>query len=319
MLHDTNLTNFDEMALRVFYFQQKNVATFREFIQLSKGNKSVRTLNDIPFLPVSLFKNHEVIIDNLKAEVIYLSSSTSGQGQSHHHVAYNALYHQSFLRGFEHFYGASEEYILLALLPGYLERKGSSLIEMANELVNRSKYEQSGFFLHDHEALFATLTECIESKKKIVLLGVSFALLDFAEKFQLPPSSELIVMETGGMKGRRREPIREELHQYFTQRFGVKKIHSEYGMTELLSQAYSKGDGRFYCPPWMRVLVKDQNDPFAPFQTNKRGRICVVDLANFYSCSFIETEDIGISYADGSFEVLGRLDNSDVRGCNVMV
>lgn len=318
LLQDTNLTNFDEKALHVFRFQQNNVPTYREYVRLVQGEKVVQHISEIPFLPVSLFKHHALIAQNKEAAITYLSSSTSGQGQSRHWVAYNELYHASFLSGFERFYGPIESFTILCLLPGYMERAGSSLIEMAHELVKRSEDPESGFFLHNHEKLYQSLLANLKENKKILLLGVSFALLDFAEKYQLPPSNNLIVMETGGMKGRRREPVREELHQFFQDRFGVAQIHSEYGMTELLSQAYSQGKGIFYGQPWMRVLVRDQNDPFAPFQTGVRGRICVIDLANVFSCSFIETEDLGIAYPDGSFEVLGRLDHSDVRGCNVM-
>jgi len=272
----------------------------------------------IPFLPISLFKTHSILAEGQTEDLSYFSSSTTGKGASQHRVADNSLYELSYRKAFDLFYGDPNDWCILCLLPGYMEREGSSLIAMAQDLVNHSSDPDSGFFLDQHEALYRILLKKIEAGKKTLLLGVSFALLDFSENYQLPESG-LVVMETGGMKGRKKEMVRSELHEILCQSFGVKKIHSEYGMTELLSQAYSKGDGRFECPPWMRVFVRDQGDPFSENLIGKRGRLCVVDLANVYSCSFIETEDLGIVYEDGSFEVLGRLDFSDMRGCNVMV
>ncbi|MDX5321031.1 MAG: long-chain fatty acid--CoA ligase [Bacteroidota bacterium] len=319
LIKDTNYTNFNEMAMRVLSFQSEKVLPFQLFQRLTGFRLNGHVLPEwIPFLPISLFKSHEIITHGLEPEVIYYSSSTSGKGPSRHLVHDNTVYQASYQRAFEHFYGKPEEWCILCLLPGYLEREGSSLIAMAHDLVAQSQDPDSGFFLYDHETLNAVLQKKRETGTKTLLLGVSFALLDFAEKFQLPPS-DLVVMETGGMKGRKKEIVRHELHSILKEKLGVKSIHSEYGMTELLSQAYSSGEGIFRCPPWMRIVVREQNDPFSANLIGKRGRICVIDLANVFSCSFIETEDLGIVYEDGSFEVLGRIDHSDLRGCNVMV
>lgn len=319
LIESTNYTNFGEMAMRVFSYQTENVHPFQLYQTLIGYYPQGPLLPEwIPFLPISAFKEHNILASGHEAEVVYSSSSTGGKGPSRHHVAENALYQKSYLKGFELAYGKADEWCFLCLLPGYLEREGSSLVAMATDLVHQSRDPDSGFFLHDHEALYRLLIKKIESGQKTLLLGVSFALLDFAEAWSLP-NSDLVVMETGGMKGRKKELIRSELHALLTSRLGVSKIHSEYGMTELLSQAYSKGDGRFVCPPWMRIVIRDQMDPFSDDLIGKRGRICVIDLANVYSCSFIETDDLGIVYDDGSFEVLGRLDFSDMRGCNVMV
>jgi hypothetical protein len=318
IIESTNYTNFNEMAMRVFSFQTENVHPFQLYQTLIGFYPQGPLLPEwIPFLPISAFKKHTILASGHTAEVVYSSSSTGGKGPSQHHVAEKALYEKSYLTGFELAYGQPEEWCILCLLPGYMEREGSSLVAMAADLVQRSEDPDSGFFLHNHEALFQVLLKKIASGKKTLLLGVSFALLDFAEAHVLPVS-DLVVMETGGMKGRKKELVRSELHTLLSSKLGVPKIHSEYGMTELLSQAYSKGDGRFVCPPWMRIIVRDQLDPFSDNLVGKRGRICVIDLANVYSCSFIETDDLGIVYEDGSFEVLGRLDFSDMRGCNVM-
>lgn len=319
IIENTNYTNFNEMAMEVFSYQTEKLLPFQLFQKLIGFAAHGSILPEwIPFLPISLFKSHEIIAQGLVPEISYFSSSTGGKGPSEHRVADNSLYQLSYRKCFELFYGNPEEWCILCLLPGYMEREGSSLIAMAQDLVTQSKDPDSGFFLDQHEALYHVLLKKIKAKKKTLLLGVSFGLLDFAEKYTLP-SSDLVVMETGGMKGRKKEMVRHELHTLLTKALGVEKIHSEYGMTELLSQAYSKGDGRFVCPPWMRVFVRDQGDPFSKNLVAKRGRLCVIDLANIYSCSFIETEDLGIVYPDGSFEVLGRLDFSDMRGCNVMV
>lgn len=307
------------MAMEVFSYQSEKVLPFQLYQKLIGFSAHGTILPEwIPFLPISLFKTHSILAEGHVAEVSYFSSSTTGKGASQHQVADNSLYQLSYRKAFEHFYGNPKDWCILCLLPGYLEREGSSLIAMAQDLVKQSSDPQSGFFLYEHDALNLILQQKIAEGKKTILLGVSFALLDFAETFQLP-ESDLVVMETGGMKGRKKEMVRSELHENLCKSFGVKSIHSEYGMTELLSQAYSKGGGRFECPPWMRVFVRDQSDPFSENLIGKRGRLCVIDLANIYSCSFIETEDLGSVYEDGSFEVLGRLDFSDMRGCNVMV
>jgi len=305
--------------MEVFSYQTEKVHPFQLYQKLIGFSAHGQILPKwIPFLPISLFKTHSILAEGQTEELSYFSSSTTGKGASQHRVADNSLYELSYRKAFKLFYGDPNDWCILCLLPGYMEREGSSLIAMAQDLVNHSSDPESGFFLDQHEALYRILLQKIEDGKKTLLLGVSFALLDFAENFHLP-ESELVVMETGGMKGRKKEMVRSELHEILCKSFGVKKIHSEYGMTELLSQAYSKGHGRFECPPWMRVFVRDQGDPFSENLIGKRGRLCVIDLANVYSCSFIETEDLGIVYEDGSFEVLGRLDFSDMRGCNVMV
>lgn len=307
------------MAMEVFSFQTEKVLAYQLYQKLIGFSAHGNILPEwIPFLPISLFKTHPIIAEGEQEELSYYSSSTSGKGASRHRVVDNRLYQFSYRKAFELFYGKPSDWCILCLLPGYMEREGSSLIAMAQDLVEQSTDADSGFFLDQHDVLYNILMQKIKAGKKTLLLGVSFALLDFAEKHQLP-ESHLVVMETGGMKGRKKEMVRSELHEILCSSFGVEKIHSEYGMTELLSQAYSKGDGRFECPPWMRVFVRDQGDPYSKNLVGKRGRLCVIDLANTYSCSFIETEDLGIVYDDGSFEVLGRLDFSDMRGCNVMV
>lgn len=319
IIEHTNYTNFNEMAMRVFSYQSENCDVYQLYQQLLGFASHTHTLPDwIPFLPISLFKNQKILARDKKEALSFYSSSTGGKGPSRHYVAEPELYTHSYNKAFSQLYGDAAEWCILCLLPGYLEREGSSLIAMADDLVKQSADPDSGFFLYEHEALYHLLLKKMDEGKKTMLLGVSYALLDFAEKYSLP-ESDLVVMETGGMKGRKKEMIRSELHGILTEAFGVKQIHSEYGMTELLSQAYSKGNGVFYCPPWMKVFVRDQMDPLSTNLTGKRGRLCVIDLANVYSCSFIETEDLGIVYEDGSFEVLGRLDHSDMRGCNVMV
>jgi len=319
IIENTNYTNFNEMAMEVFSYQSEKVLPFQLFQRLIGFSAFGKVLPEwIPFLPISLFKTHPIIVEGETEELSYYSSSTTGKGASRHRVVDNRLYQLSYRKAFDQFYGNPRDWCILCLLPGYMEREGSSLIAMAQDLVDESADPDSGFFLNQHKTLHLMLSQKIAEGKKTLLLGVSFALLDFAKNHQLP-ESDLVVMETGGMKGRKKEMIRSELHEILCQSFGVKKIHSEYGMTELLSQAYSKGDGRFECPPWMRVFVRDQGDPLSNNLIGKRGRLCVIDLANVFSCSFIETEDLGIVYEDGSFEVLGRLDFSDMRGCNVMV
>jgi hypothetical protein len=254
---------------------------------------------------------------------VFLSSGTSGMERSRHYVTDISIYKKSFRKCFELFYGDVKQYAILALLPSYYENKNSSLIFMMNDLIARSKNKHSGFYLNDNENLSRTIHSLDKKKQKVLLFGVSYALLDFAEQISFASGQRrrgsLIIVETGGMKGRRKEITREELHKILCEKFGVKKIHSEYGMTELLSQAYSKGGGIFRCPPWMKVLVRDVNDPFAIMSKNKVGALNIIDLANIHSCSFIATQDIGRVRKDNSFEVLGRMDNSDLRGCNLLV
>ena len=272
----------------------------------------------MPFLPIEFFKSQRVVSNNHDVQVIFTSSGTTGITTSSHNVTDVSWYEASFRKAFELFYGDIKDYTVLALLPSYLEREGSSLIYMADDLIKQSQNPDSGFFLYNHEELYKQLIKQQHNNKPTLLIGVTFALLDFVENYSLN-FSELIVMETGGMKGRRKEMIREELHEQLRKGFGVAAIHSEYGMTELLSQAYSKGDGIFNCPPWMRIITRDTNDPITLIKDNKAGGINIIDLANVNSCSFIATQDLGKVYADGSFEVLGRFDNADIRGCNLLI
>jgi hypothetical protein len=237
---------------------------------------------------------------------------------SSHYVTDVTWYTESFRKAFTLFYGDVKDYTVLALLPSYLEREGSSLIYMATDLIKESAKLDSGFYLYNHEELYGQLKKQRKEEKPTLLIGVTFALLDFTEKYNLN-FPELIVMETGGMKGRRKEMIREELHGLLCKGFGTENIHSEYGMTELLSQAYSKGKGIFNCPPWMKIMIRDPNDPLSNLGNEKTGGINIIDLANINSCSFIATQDLGKIYADNSFEILGRFDNSDIRGCNLLI
>jgi len=310
--------DFDRLALEVFRFQYNNVLAYRTFCNLLNTNVSeVKTVEHIPFLPIQFFKSNEIISENLTEQIVFTSSGTTGSITSKHYVADLKLYEKSFLKAFEKQYGNPSSFTILALLPSYLERDGSSLIYMVESLIEKSNNPNSGFYLYETDALIEKLNFLEDSGQKTILIGVSYALLDLIEKrrFQL---KNTIVMETGGMKGRRKEMIKEELHQILKKGFGVQKIHSEYGMTELLSQAYSVGDGLFSCPPWMKILTRDTEDAFS-YTLGKTGGINVIDLANLYSCSFIATQDLGKTFDDGTFEVLGRYDSSDIRGCNLMI
>jgi hypothetical protein len=311
---------FNELALEVFQFQYSHNSLYNQFVDgLGIDSNKINHITKIPFLPVSFFKSHKVYCSEKEEAIIFESSTTSGSIPSRHYVTDLDLYRKSFRKAFSQFYGAVEDYIIIGLLPSYLERKGSSLVYMANDLIQRSGHPASGFYLYEHDALASKLDEeARKGMKKIMLIGVGFALLDFIEThpMYLP---EAIVIETGGMKGRREELIREELHDRLCKGFGVSLIHSEYGMTELLSQAWSQGGGLFRCPPWMNVMIRDANDPLYLAENGRTGGINVIDLANLYSCSFIATDDLGRTYPDGSFEVLGRFDASDVRGCSLMV
>lgn len=314
-----NSEKFKSIALEVFRFQAQENNVYKEFISyLNVDVNKVKELTQIPFLPIEFFKSRKVVTGNNKEQEIFLSSGTTGMSQSMHYVTDISIYEESYSKGFEYFYGNIEDYVVLGLLPAYLERKGSSLIYMVDDLIKKSKHAESGFYLNDHDKLVENIIRLENRKQKILLIGVSFALLDLLDDYNLDLRYTTI-METGGMKGRRKELIREELHSEFTQGFGVEKIHSEYGMTELLSQAYSKGDGIFKCPPWMKVLTRDTEDPFSYLGSGKSGGINVIDLANINSCSFIATQDLGRIYADESFEIIGRFDHSDIRGCNLMV
>jgi phenylacetate-coenzyme A ligase PaaK-like adenylate-forming protein len=317
-LQYVNEQNFEEIALRLFCWQAAHNPVYRDFVAALGVNPSrVTSLARIPFLPISFFKTHFVASGQWLPDMIFTSSGTSGANTSRHAVPRLDFYLQHATAIFEGFYGKLTDYVVLALLPGYLERQGSSLVAMADHFIKASGSPLSGFFLHQHRDLL-TCVQQAPASKKILLLGVSFALLHLAEDLH-PNLNGCVVMETGGMKGRRKEMTREELHAILTQTFAVPAIHSEYGMTELLSQAYSWGAGLFQCPPAMRVLLRDLNDPFDLAPGRPTGGINVIDLANIYSCAFVETQDLGRLHKSGHFEVLGRIDNADIRGCNLLV
>lgn len=314
-----NPQEFENLALEIFRNQAQNCEVFADFVRnLGIEQEQVKKVEHIPYLPIEFFKTHDVISGAGNAEVMFSSSGTSGMVLSRHAVKDISVYIKSFRKAFELFYGDIRKYAILALLPSYLEREGSSLIYMADDLIRLSGNEKSGYFLSDHKTLNETLVHFKSIKIPTLLIGVTYALLDFAESRSIE-FPELIVMETGGMKGKRQEMVRKELHEILCEGFGVPAIHSEYGMTELLSQAYSKGAGLFHCPPWMQVHIRDTYDPLELLGTDKTGGINVIDLANINSCSFIATQDLGKAFPDGTFEVLGRFDNSDIRGCNLLV
>lgn len=311
--------DFNEITLEVFSYQFQHNLVYREFCQLLDRNpRNVSRVEEIPFLPIEFFKKKKVISSEETPEIIFTSSGTTGSVTSKHYVTDLNVYEKSFLKAFEIFYGNPEEIVILALLPSYLERQGSSLIYMADSLIKRSKHPESGFYLNNLEALQHQLKELDKSGTKILLLGVSFALLDLVETYEFNLKNTTI-METGGMKGRRKEMIREELHEILAKGFGVPKIHSEYGMTELLSQSYSKGNGVFKTPPWMKILIRDPEDALNYLPDRKTGGINVIDLANFNSCSFIATQDLARKINGDFTEILGRFDNSDIRGCNLLI
>lgn len=315
----SNQKQFEKIALKTFRYQYENNLVYQEFCDLLHTNvQKVKTLQQIPFLPIQFFKSHTVVSNNEAPQAIFTSSGTTGMTTSQHLVTDVSLYEESYRRGFSQFYGNIENYVVLALLPSYLEREGSSLIYMVKDLIQLSNQPESGFYLNNHDELIEKLIELDSLGQNVILIGVTYALLDLIEKrkFQL---QNTIIMETGGMKGKRKEMIREELHQQLCAGFGVASIHSEYGMTELLSQAYSLGEGIFECPSWMQILIRDTEDALSYITNGKTGGINVIDLANRNSCSFIATQDLGKKYANGTFEVLGRFDNSDIRGCNLMV
>jgi phenylacetate-coenzyme A ligase PaaK-like adenylate-forming protein len=314
-----NQEDFKNRALEIFKFQAEENQIYSNFLMhLNVDFAKIKELEEIPFLPIEFFKTHRVVSSQNKIEKIFLSSGTSGKNQSRHYISDLSIYEESYIQGFKHFYGDVENYTILALLPSYLEREGSSLIYMFEDLILRSKKAESNFYLNDIEALQKALLKLSKKGEKAILIGVSFALLEFIEKFSFDLNN-IIIMETGGMKGRRKEIIREELHDHLSKGFGVDKIHSEYGMTELLSQAYSKGDGVFECPPWMKVTIRDTRDALTPLSEGRAGGINVIDLANINSCSFLATQDLGKLNSDGTFQVTGRFDNSDIRGCNLMI
>ena len=317
---------FEKMALKIFRFQYENNLVYKQFCDLRRINVSaIKTLDKIPFLPIQFFKSHEVVSNNNKIEETFTSSGTTGAITSQHLVTDITLYEESYRQGFATFYGNIEDYVILALLPSYLDRSGSSLIYMFKDLINLTNNDDSGFYLNNQQELLNKLEALKNSDKTVLLLGVTYALLDLIEfaketKNNLKDlTADCIIMETGGMKGKRKEMIREDLHQELFNGFGVSRIHSEYGMTELLSQAYSLGDGIFECPQQMQILIRDTEDALSYVQNGKTGGINVIDLANINSCSFIATQDLGRKYDNNSFEILGRFDNSDIRGCNLMI
>jgi phenylacetate-coenzyme A ligase PaaK-like adenylate-forming protein len=311
--------DFSKIALQVFKHQFTNNKVYRSFCDLLCVHPSdVKTVEEIPFLPIQFFKTHRILSSKEKPVITFESSGTTGSRTSKHLVTDLSMYTKSYLKGFAHFYGDIEEYAVLALLPNYLERKGSSLVFMVDDLIASSKHEESGFYLHNLEALAKKLIKLDESGQKTLLIGVSFALLDLIELHQFNLKNT-IIMETGGMKGRRKELVREELHAVLQSGFGVSQIHSEYGMTELLSQGYSNGKGIFKTPSWMKILTRDTEDALSINPSGKNGGINVIDLANYNSCSFIATQDLGKVHDNQTFEIIGRFDNSDIRGCNLMV
>jgi phenylacetate-coenzyme A ligase PaaK-like adenylate-forming protein len=312
-------SDFEKKALEIFKFQFENNLVYRSFCDLLfKHPSQIKDLKDIPFLPIDFFKSHEIKISTKKTSKIFTSSGTTGSNLSKHYVTDLDLYEKSFMNCFKVFYGDINDYTILGLLPSYLERNNSSLVYMVNKMIEQSKFPESRFYLDEIDELKETILNLEKEKRKTILIGVSYALLDLIEyhKFNL---NHTIIMETGGMKGKRKELIKSELHKLLKNGFGVNNIHSEYGMTELLSQAYSKKNGLFSTPPWMKILIRDTEDPQSILPLTKTGGINIIDLANINSCPFIATMDLGKLHENGQFEVLGRFDQSDIRGCNLMV
>lgn len=312
-----SIDDFNDLAISIFNYQRKNNPVYCDFLTLINFKQTIIHFSQIPCLPISFFKSHQLYFNSEPAEIEFFSSSTSGSIPSKHPVHKIDYYLKNTEEIFKQFYGDPADCIILALLPGYLERKGSSLIAMMQFLIDKAQ-TPSGFFLNEKKELAATLQALKNSGKKVILVGVTFALIEFANEFP-GDYSHITIMETGGMKGRGKELTREELHAKLKNAFQVKHIHSEYGMTELLSQAYSQKDGVFNCPPWLKFLTRNTNDPFEIYTTEKSGALNSYDLANVDSVSFIASDDLGTVFNDGSFEVLGRLDNSDIRGCNLLV
>ena len=311
--------DFKQVAFSVFRHQFENNKVYRSFCDLLYIHPSdVHALEDIPFLPIEFFKSKKIISSLEEVQEVFTSSGTTGSVTSKHYVTDIECYKESYLQGFAHFYGNIEDYTVVALLPNYLERKGSSLVYMVADLIQRSKNNKSGFYLNNIEELAQKLIKNDKKGQKTLLIGVSFALMDLIEKYQFELKNT-IIMETGGMKGRRKELVRDELHAFLQQGFGVDTIHSEYGMTELLSQGYSRGNGIFQTPPWMKVVTRDTEDALTIQKIGKTGGINIIDLANYNSCAFIATQDLGKVHQNGTFEIIGRFDNSDIRGCNLMV
>ncbi|NOS92858.1 MAG: acyl transferase [Cyclobacteriaceae bacterium] len=318
-LPKVNEANFEDIALSLFQIQSVHNPVYKQFIHsLGIHPSKITSIEQIPFLPIEFFKNHRIATGDWQTDIEFTSSGTTGASTSRHEVWNLDFYIKNAQNIFEQYFGPLEKYHFFALLPSYLEREGSSLIAMMNHFISESKSSFSGFYLHNYHELVLQLRKAQNTDRKVILWGVSFALVDLAEQFELDLKNA-IVIETGGMKGRRKEMIREELHELLCNRFHVNQIGSEYGMTELLSQAYSHGDGLYQAPPWLRIMIRDVNDPFKILEKSRTGGINVIDLANAHSCAFLETQDLGKWSQDGYFEVLGRIDNSDLRGCNLLV
>ena len=312
-----NYQEFEKQCMQLFEFQMDNNPIYSTYAEIILKGRTPRNIKEMPFLPIEFFKYEQIICQGHKIEEIFLSSGTTGD-QSKHLVSDLSIYESSFRKAFQLFYGDITEYCVLSLLPNYREREGSSLIYMVDDLIKSSKHPKSGFYLNDYERLSETILKLEEDGQKTILFGVSYALLDLANKFP-QQLKNTIIMETGGTKGKRKELLKEELHKILKSAFNLRNIHSEYGMTELLSQSYSKGDNVFKSPPWKKILIRDVNDPLTIIGDDKTGGINIIDLANIYSCPFIATQDLGKIYGDGTFSVLGRFDNSDVRGCNLLI
>ena len=317
-LFDFNKFSFEDKALALFKLQYANNLVYKDFVdRMGYNPNEVNELTKIPFLPVGFFKSHSIIAEGYLPELVFESSGTTGMINSQHLVHDVSIYKQSFIEGFKQFYGNPEEWVIIGLLPAYLERQGSSLVYMVNDLIALSKNTDSGFYLYEYEQLYQLLLQLESKQQKVLLIGVTFALLDFSEQFEMN-LKHTVIMETGGMKGRRKEMTRVEVHEQLTSRLGLQSIHSEYGMTEMLSQGYSYGEGIFYPSKTMKVMIRSEDDPME-VQSMGTGIINVIDLSNVYSCAFIATEDVGRVYDDGRFEVRGRVDNSDIRGCSLLM
>lgn len=311
-------TSFEVAAMQLFAYQQKENRVYKEWCDcLHTDRRKPATITQIPFLPISFFKTHKIICGDERYDIVFESSGTTKSFKSRHYVKDSSLYKESFTRCFNMFYGDIKEWCIIGLLPSYLQQKNSSLVTMVDELIQLTRHDKSGFYLDEYEKLHDVLQQLEHLRQKTLLIGVTYALLDFAEQFPIKLSST-VIMETGGMKGRRKEITRNEVHDILKKQFQVRHVHSEYGMSELLSQAYSKGEGRFHCPPWMKILIRDEDDPLFVKEVGK-GALNIIDLANVYSCAFIATDDVGEVFEDGSFAVHGRLDGSDIRGCSLMV
>ena len=317
-LRSVDADNFEAVTLEAFQYQAKHNPVYRAYVRsLGVDVKMVKGLDQLPFLPIEFYKNHEIKTGSWKEEELFYSSGTSGKGESCNYIRDLSLYKQVSMDVFQLFYGPPDQYLVFGLLPSYLERKGSSLVYMVDFLIKNSAGGPSGFFLDNQEELVEILCSPHFSDKKKLLFGVGFALLDLVENHHLKDPN-IIVIETGGMKGRKKEIIREEMHEKLATAFHSGNIHSEYGMTELCSQAYAKAPGKFFCPPWMKIMPREINDPFSYCSSNQAGALNIIDLANIHTCCFIETKDLGVLAEDGSFNISGRMDNSDIRGCSLL-